>query len=82
MDVWVKFNETSLLNKKTFYNQNLVLKEQLICNKYQSKVSIERTNQYLDNLNDTSSQGLNRLFVLSFEDNAHQPSYKRLQCYD
>ena len=52
-------------------NQNVVLKEQLICNKYQSKVSIERTKQYLDNLNDTNSQGLNRLFVLSFEDNAH-----------
>ena len=41
------------------------------------KVSIARTSQYLDNLNDTSSQGANRLFVLSFEDNANQPSYKR-----
>ena len=46
-------------------------------NKYQSKVSTERLNRYLNRLIDPSFQGLNRLFVLSFEDNAHQASYKQ-----
>ena len=36
-------------------------------NKYQPKVSPERQNQYLDFLNDPSFQGINRFFVLSFE---------------
>ena len=36
-------------------------------NKYQPKVSPERQNQYLDFLIDPSFQGVNRLFVLSFE---------------
>ena len=59
--------------------------------KYQSKVSIERQNQYLDNLIDKIFQGVNRFFVLSFENNAHRVRHtifssksrnKRLQCYD
>ena len=36
-------------------------------NKYQSKISTETQNQYLDFLIDSSFQGVNRLFVLSFE---------------
>ena len=36
-------------------------------NKYQSKVSIQASNPYLDYLIDPSFQGGNRLFVLSFE---------------
>ena len=36
-------------------------------NKYQPKDSQERPNQYLDILVDPSFQGVNRLFVLSFE---------------
>ena len=36
-------------------------------NKYQPKVSPERPNQYLDFLIDPSFQGVNRIFVLSFE---------------
>ena len=43
-------------------------------NKYLAKKSIERQNPYLDYLIDPSFQGVNRLFVLSFEDNAHQTS--------
>ena len=35
-------------------------------NKYQSKISTERPDQYLDNLIQPSSPGVNRLFVLSF----------------
>ena len=36
-------------------------------NKYQPKVSPERPNQYLNFLIDPSFQGVNRLFVLLFE---------------
>ena len=36
-------------------------------NKYQTKVSTQRQNQYLDFLIDPMFQGINRLFVLSFE---------------
>ena len=38
-------------------------------NKYQSKVSVERQNHHLDYLIDPSFQGVNRLFVLSLENN-------------
>ena len=41
-------------------------------NKYQSKTTIQAQNQYLDYLTDSSFQGVNKLFVMSFEDNAHQ----------
>ena len=37
-------------------------------NKYQSKVSIKKRNQYLDYLFDPSFQRLNVLIVTSFED--------------
>ena len=45
-------------------------------NKYQSKATIYAPNQYLDYLIDPS-QGVNRLFILLFENNAHRTSYKR-----
>ena len=64
---------------------NAKLLEQLRCdfkktinwNKYQTKVSTERVNRYLDFLVDSSFQGVNRLFVLPFEDEAQRTSYKR-----
>ena len=37
---------------------------------------MERRNQHLDYLTDPSFQGLNRIFVWSFEDNAHRLSHK------
>ena len=37
------------------------------CNKYQWKISTKRPNQYLGYLIDPSFQGVNRLSVLSFE---------------
>ena len=43
-------------------------------NKFQSKVTIQTQNQYLDYLIDPSFQGVKRLFVLSFEDNACRTS--------
>ena len=46
-------------------------------NKSQSKISTERQNLDLDCLIDPSYQGINRLVVLSFEDEAQQTSYKR-----
>ena len=39
-------------------------------NKYQSEVRTERQNQYLVYLVDPSFQGVNRLFALSFKNNA------------
>ena len=39
-------------------------------NRYQSKISAERQNQYLDYLIDPCFQGVNRLFILSFENEA------------
>ena len=64
---------------------NAKLPEQLECffkttinwDKHQSKISRERPNQYLDYLIDPSFQGVNRHFVLSFENNAHKKSHKR-----
>ena len=43
-------------------------------NKYQPKVSTERPNHYLDFLIDPSFQGVNRLFVLLFENEAQRTS--------
>ena len=48
-------------------------------NKYQSKISAERPNKYLDYLIDSSFQEVNRRFVLSLEDEAQKTSYKG--CY-
>ena len=49
------------------------LKSGLKCNidwiKYQSEATRQARNQYLDYLIDSSFQGINRLFVLSFENN-------------
>ena len=45
-------------------------------NKYQTKVSPERVNQYLDFLIDPSFQGVNRFFVLPFENEAQRTNYK------
>ena len=42
-------------------------KRTIYWNKYQSKVTIQQQNSYLDYLIDPSFQGVNRLFALSFE---------------
>ena len=52
-------------------NLNQVSKEQLL-EKNQSKVTIQASNQYLDDLIDPTFQGVNRLFVLSFENNRNR----------
>ena len=52
------------------------LKRRINWNKYQPKVTIQRPNHCLDYLIDPSFQGINRLFVLSFENDAHRTNYK------
>ena len=44
-------------------------------NKYQSKISTEAQNQSLDFLINPSFQGVNRLFVLSFENESDRTSH-------
>ena len=46
-------------------------------NKYQSIKTNQAQNKYLDFSIDPSFQGVNRLFVLSFEDRRGRESYKR-----
>ena len=46
-------------------------------NKYQLKVIVQKRNRYLDYLVHPSFQCVNRLFVLSFENNSGRASYKR-----
>ena len=65
-------------NAKLF--QQLHFKRTINWNIYQSELKITKLqaqNQYLDYLIHPSFQGVNRLFILSFENNAHQRSYKQ-----
>ena len=64
-------------NAKLLQQLRFSCKKTINCNKYQSKISPERQNQYLDYLIDSSFQGVIRLFVLLFEDEAQRTSYKR-----
>ena len=52
------------------YNATITIKFNVQKNKYQANVLTQRQSQYLDYLIYSSFQGANRLFVLSFEDNA------------
>ena len=67
----VQDNEKLLQQLKTGLNRTINW------NKYQSEPTIQTRNRYLNNLIDPSFQGVNRLFVLSFENDAHRKSYKR-----
>ena len=46
-------------------------------NKYQSTITEQTQNRYSDFLIDPSFQGVNRLFVLSFEDKTFWESHKQ-----
>ena len=59
-------------NAKLLEQVTFGFKRTINWNKYQSKKPIERPNGYLDYLIDPSFQGVNRVFVLSFDDNAHR----------
>ena len=52
-------------------------KRTINCNKYEPKVKVEQQNQYLDFLINSSFQGVNRLFVLSFDHTNGRTRYKR-----
>ena len=49
-----------------------ILKRVIHFNKYQSKVKTQNQNQYLNYLPDPSFQGVNRLFILTFNINANR----------
>ena len=44
-------------------------------NKYELKLTVQAQNQYLDSVINPSFQGVNRLFVLSFQNNGSRTSY-------
>ena len=52
-------------------------KRTIIWNKYQSKVTIQAPNLYLDYLIDSSFQGVNRLFVLLLENSIDRRVYTK-----
>ena len=54
-----------------------VFKRAINWNKYEWKASIQVQNQCLDYLIDSSFQGVNRLFILLFENNLQWTSYKQ-----
>ena len=66
-------------NAKLFQKLKSCLKRTINYNKYQSIVTTQPPNQYLDYLIDPSFQKLNRLFVLIFGINANRLG--RTRCY-
>ena len=64
-------------NTKLLEQLKSVFKRAISWNKYQSIMSKERSNQRLDYLIDPTFQVVNRLFVLSSENEALRTSYKR-----
>ena len=65
-------NAKILQQLKSGFNRTINL------NKYESKVTIQAPNPYLDFLIDRSFQGVNRLFVLLFENTAERTVHKIL----
>ena len=56
-------------NSKPLQQLNSGFERTINWNKYQSKVTLQEQNPYLDYLIDPVFQGVNRLFVLSYENN-------------
>ena len=52
-------------------------KRTISCSKYKPKVTIQQQNTYLDFVVNPCFQGVNRLFVLSFQNNSGRSSYTR-----
>ena len=67
----------ALDNEKLLQQLKTGFKRTINWNKYQSEPTLQTRNRYLNYLLDPSFQGANRLFVLSFENDAHRRSYKR-----
>ena len=66
-------------NSKLFEKLKSGFNRTISQNKHQWKISTERQNKYFNYFIDPCFQGVNRVFVLSFEDETQQISYKR--CY-
>ena len=64
-------------NSKLLQQLKTGFKRTINWNKYQSKPTLQTQNRCLNYLIDPSFQGVNRLFVLSFENYAHWRSHKR-----
>ena len=64
-------------NEKLLHQLKTGFKRTINWNKYQSELTLQTRNRYLNYLIDQSFQGVKRLFVLSFENDAHRRSYKR-----
>ena len=62
-------------NAKLLEQLKSYLKRTINWNKYQSKISTEAQNQYLDFLINPRFQGVNKRFVLSFENETDRTSY-------
>ena len=62
---------------KLFQQLKSGFKRTINWSKYQSKVTRQAKNEYLDYLVDPSFKGVNRPFVSSNEDNTHRTNYKR-----
>ena len=63
-------------NKKLLGQLKSGFKRTINWNRYRWKLSIERQNRHLDFLIDPSFQGVNRVFVLLFEDEEQRTRYK------
>ena len=64
-------------NAKLLQQLKSGFKRTISWNKYQSKISTEAQNQYLDFLINLSFQGINKIFVLSFENENSRTSYSK-----
>ena len=62
-------------NAKLLQQLKLVFKTTINWNKYQSSIKTYPQGRYLNHLNDPSFQGVNRLFVLSFENENGRTSH-------
>ena len=62
-------------NTKLLQQLKIGFKRTITWNKYQLQPTLQTRNLYFNYLIDPSFQGGNRLFVLSFENDAHQTSY-------
>ena len=62
-------------NVKLLDQVKFCFKRTISWNKYQSRVTIQQQNPFLDYLNDLCFQGINRLFVLLFPDNTVRTGY-------
>ena len=68
MNLSVQGNEKLLQQLKTGFKRTI---------NYQSEQTLQTRNRFLNYLTDPSFQGINRLFVLSFENGTHRRSYRQ-----